>query len=162
MKDLVQITGFKELEAKIKRLPDKVKKREIVKILGQVANPTLKAMRTLAPVGSGVITIKDKQYQRKRRQIGKTIIQSHYKAGLGKKTLAKKVMRKTPNAVVVVGPRTRKGKDGYFLRQWVIPGTKFQKANPFVDKAYQQTRGMVTADAEKKITKYIQKQIDRL
>ena len=48
-KDLVEITGFPELQAKLKQLPDKVKKAEMLKILGQVANATVSAAKSQAP-----------------------------------------------------------------------------------------------------------------
>ena len=48
-KSIVEIKGFTELQQKIKSLPDKVKRRELLKIYGQVANPTLKAARSFAP-----------------------------------------------------------------------------------------------------------------
>ena len=134
-KPLVEITGFKELENQLKKLTnDKVKKREVLKILGQVANPTVKAVKALTPVRSGI----------------------------GKKSIGKKNMRKTRNAVLYVSPRSSKRADGWYLRQFVIRGTKHQKSNDFVDRAYSQTKGQVTKDAEVRVSKYIQKQIDRL
>jgi len=157
-KNLTEITGFNQLQLQLKRLPDKVKKRELVKILGQVANPTLKVMRQKTPVSTGM----NKGYARKKRQIGKTVIASTYTPGYGKKTIAKATMRRTGNAVVMVGPRSRKGKDGYYLRQWVIPGTKYFEGNNFVAASYKQTKGLVTADAEVRVAKYVQKQINRL
>ena len=151
-KQLVEITGFKEVEQLIKRLPDKVKKREINKILMQVAQPTLVAARRLAPVSKKVHIQK-----RKGQAFGKYIT-----PGTGKKSLAKKVMTRSKNALVTVSPRSRKSADGFYLRQFVIPGTKHIKGNNFIDKAEQQTKGLVTADAEKKVSKFIQKQINRL
>ena len=134
-KSLIEIEGFAELEKKIKALGnDKVKKREVLKILSQVANPTVKAVKALTPVRSGI----------------------------GKKSIGKKNMRKTVNAVLYVSPRSSKRADGWYLRQFVIRGTKYQKANPFIDKAYSQTSGRVTKDAEVKVAKYIQKQINKL
>ena len=52
--------------------------------------------------------------------------------------------------------------DGYYLRQFVIPGTKYQKSNAFIDRAYNQTKAGVSIAAEVKIAKYIQKQINKL
>ena len=50
-KSLVEITGFAELQTKLKKLSDDKSKRKAVnKILGQVANPTVKVARQLAPV----------------------------------------------------------------------------------------------------------------
>ena len=153
-KSVVEIDGFKELQSLIKELPDKVKKREMAKIMRQVADPTYKAMKQAAPVYSGK--------PHKKRQVGKTVIAGTYVPGYGKKTIFKKVLRKTENPVISVGPHTRKGKDGYYMRQWVIRGTRYHKGNDFVDAAFQQTQGRVTADAEARTARYIQKNIDKL
>ncbi len=151
-KSLVEIEGFAELEKQIKLLTnDKVKKREVLKILGQVANPTVKAVKALTPIGSELIKLRGKTYKRK-----------NYLAGIGRKSIGKKNMRKTKNAVLYVSPRSSKRADGWYLRQFVIRGTKYQKANEFIDKAYSQTKGQVTKDAEVKVAKYIQKQINKL
>lgn len=151
-KSLVEIEGFAELEKQIKSLAnDKVKKREVLKILGQVANPTVKAVKALTPIGDGLIKLRGNSYARK-----------NYLGGTGKRSIGKKNMRKTKNAVLYVSPRSTKRADGWYLRQFVIRGTKKQKANEFIDKAYSQTKGQVTKDAEVKVAKYIQKQINRL
>ena len=161
-KELVEIKGFPELKKLIQKLPDKVKRSEVQKILGQVANPTVKAAKEELGKGSGFININGKRYKRLRRQIGKTVIQDAYVPGYGQRTIAKATMRRAKNPMVVVSPRSRSGKDGYYLRQWIIPGTRFMKANPFIDRAYERTKGKVTPDAEKKVAAYIQKQINRL
>ena len=151
-KSLIEIEGFAELEKKLKALGnDKVKKREVLKILGQVANPTVKAVKALTPVGDVDIKLRGKTYRRK-----------NYISGTGLESIGKKNMRKTVNAVLYVSPRSSKRADGWYLRQFVIRGTKYQKANPFIDKAYSQTSGRVTKDAEVKVAKYIQKQINKL
>ena len=156
----VKIEGFDELAALFKKLPDKVKRNELNKIYGQVANPTVKAMRSFAPVFSGK--------KPARRQVGKTIIAKEYIPGYGRKTIRKKVLRKTPNSLISIGPhssRTAKNKfakEGYYLRQWVIPGTRYFKGNDFVQRAFDQTKGTVTKEAENKTAAYIQKQINRL
>lgn len=160
----VKIEGFTELRQKIKRLgDDKSKRKEVTKILGQLANPTLKAARNLAPVGDGKIRLGSKTYDRKKRQVGKKVMQNPYKAGIGKKSIAKKVMTRASVPMVTVSPRSRKSADGFYLRQFVITGTRFtKKKNFFLDKAYQQTKGNVTVQAERKMSRYFQKQIDRL
>ncbi len=151
-KTLFEIDGFDELNRKLKRLPDKVKRREVLKVLGQVANPTVKAARSHAPISkkphlqSGSRTRKIIQPGNLKKSIGKI---------RGKRGLAK------INAVLYVGPKARGKYDGWY-GAFVHGGTVKQSANPFMQKAYNQTRGMVTADAEKRVAKYIQKQINRL
>lgn len=152
-KPLIEISGFKELEKKIKSLAnDKVKNREVVKILNQVANPTVKAAKNLAPVSR-----KYHVQKRKGQRFGTVI-----SPGTGRRSIGKKTMRKAKNPMVIVSPRSTRRADGWYLRQFVIRGTKKIKSNPFIDKAYEQTKGGVTKDAEQKVSKYIQKQIDRL
>ncbi|TVZ55601.1 hypothetical protein OD91_0856 [Lutibacter sp. Hel_I_33_5] len=166
-KSLVEITGFNELEKKLKNLTnDKVKSREVRKILGQVANPTVKAAKQLTPSASD-IKVNGKSYSRKKRQVRKTVVEENYTAGMGKKSIGKKMLTKAKNPMLVVRARDisiggKKKYGGFYLRQFILRGTKNIKSNPFMDKAYNQTKGLVTAAAESKITKYIQKAIDRL
>lgn len=152
-KDFVEITGFKELESKLRSLgSDKIKNREVLKVLGQVANPTVKAVKSLTPVS------KKPHIQKRKGQRFGTVITP----GTGKRSIGKKTMRRARNPTLYVSPRSTKRADGWYLRQFVIRGTKYQKANTFIDKAYQQTQGRVTKEAEVKVAKYIQKTIDRL
>lgn len=152
-KSLVEIKGFDVLERKLKSLTnDKVKRREVIKLLGQVANPTVKVVKRLTPVSS------KPHIQKRKGQRYETIISP----GTGKRSIGKKVMRRAKNPTVYVSPKSTRRADGWYLRQFVIPGTKKIKSNPFVDKAYQQTKGRVTKDAELKMARYIQKQINRL
>lgn len=166
-KPLVEITGFDELEQKLKRLSDdKSKKKEVLKILGQVANSTVKAVREEVPVG-GEIKVRGKVYARKKRQVRNVVVESSYTAGMGKKSIGKKVMRKAKNPMLVVRARditigSKKKYGGFYLRQFVIRGTKFIKANPFMDRAYSRTKGLVTQDGVKKVENYMQKQINKL
>lgn len=152
-KQLYEIDGFPELLSKIKKLDDRVKRREVLKILGQVANPTVKAARNFAPVSkkphwqAGKRTKKLIQPQNLKKSIGKI---------RGKRGYAK------VNAVLYVGPRSKGRKYDGWYGAFVHGGTVKQSANPFMDKAYNQTKGLVTADAEKRVKKYIDKQIKRL
>jgi HK97 gp10 family phage protein len=152
-KSLVQIKGFQELQRKLKQLgDDKTKRREVTKILGQVANSTVKAAKSLAPVSK-----KPHIQKRKNQRFGSVI-----SPGTGKRSIGKKAMRRSTNPMVVVSPRSTKKADGWYLRQFVIKGTRDIKANPFLDRAYTQTKGGVTIESEKKLAKYIQKQINKL
>ena len=168
-KELIEIKGFAELEAKIKQLPDKVKKREMLKILGQVANPTLAASQNQVPLGTGVIKVDGKSYKRKNRQVGKKPkkYNNPYEPGTLKKSLGKITGKRglgRENAVIYVAPRAGKNKkfDGFYGKFVTFAGGKNTKKNDFMNRAYEQTKGGVTANAEVKVTKYIQKQIDRL
>lgn len=153
-KGLFEISGFEELQQQLKKLPDKVKKREVVKLLGQAANPTVKAAKRLAPQSKKEHTIS-----------GKTRAKKTFQSGNLKKSIGKKTMTRAKNPKIVIRANSRKAADGFYGRQFLLRGTKKGnrlQSNPFMDEAYQQTGGRVTADAEKKIEKYIQKQINRL
>ncbi len=150
----IEIEGFPELQAKIQKLPDKVKKREILKILGQVANTTVKVAKQKVKVSKKkhIISGKNREYKviepgNLKKSIGKI---------RGKKGLAKQ------NAVLYVGPRSKGRKNDGWYGVFLEYGTVKQKAQPFLRPAYQQTRGKVSADATKKVAKYIQKQIQKL
>ena len=152
-KSLVEISGFKELQQKIEQLPDKVKKREILKVLGQVANPTVKAARSQAPQSL-------KAHLQSGKRTRKLIQPGNLKKSIGKITGKRGLGRE--NAVLYVGPKSKGKKYDGWYGAMVEGGTKFQNANPYMQRAYSQTNAQVTADAEQKVAKYIQKQIDRL
>ena len=103
-KSLVEIKGFAELQRQLKKLPDKIKKRELNKILGQVAGSTLKVAKNLAPVSK-----KTHIFKRKGQTFG-----IYIKPGTGKKSIVKKAMNKTENAFVTISPRSRKSADGFY------------------------------------------------
>ena len=152
-KQLIEIKGFKELQSKIKRLPDKVKRREVLKILGQVANPTVKAARAQAPQSK-------KPHVQAGKRTYKVIEPGNLKKSIGK-IRGKRGSAKV-NAVLYVGPKSKGRKNDGFYGAFVHGGTKLQAPNKFMDRAYGQTKGLVTKDAEVKIEKYIQKQVKRL
>lgn len=155
-KALFEIEGFDKLNAKIKQLPDKVKKREMLKVLRQVAKPTVAAARSQAPVG----TRRHKRYSRRDGSVLGVYDPGNLKKSIG--NITGRRGRARTNAVLYVGPRSKGRKyDGYYGAM-VHGGTKFQKPNPYMDRAYNQTKGMVTKDAEEKVAAAIQKQIDKL
>ncbi len=163
----VDVKGFSEVTHLIKKLPDNVKNKEVLKILGQVANPTVKAAKNLAPQASGFVTVRSKSYKRKKRQVRRVVVEEEYTVGHGKKSIGKKAMLKARVPMLVVKPKdiTIGGKrkyGGFYVRQFVILGTKNIKANPFIDRAYAVTKGKITKDAEKRMARYLSKQIKRL
>lgn len=152
-KSLIEIEGFSKLKTILKSLgDDKSKRREVTKLLGQLANPTVKAAKRLAPVS------KKPHVQKRRNQSFGTWITP----GTGRKSIGKKTMRRAAVPMVTVSPRKNKRVDGWYLRQFVIPGTRYQRSQPFLDQAYSQTQGKITKDSEVRMAKYIQRQIDRL
>lgn len=153
-KSLVEIKGFPELQRKLKQLGnDKIKKREMLKVLRQVAKPTVKAARNQAPISS-------KPHVQAGKRTYKIIEPGNLKKSIGNIT-GKRGLGKQ-NAVLYVGPRSKGKKYDGWYGAFVHGGTKKITANPFMDRAFNQTKGQVTADAEKKVAVYIQKQINRL
>lgn len=153
-KSLVEIQGFAELQRQLKQLGnDKIKKREMLKVLGQVANPTVKAARGQAPISK-------RSHVQSGKRSRRVIQPGNLKKSIGKIT-GRRGLGKN-NAVIYVGPKSKGRKNDGWYGKFVQHGTVRQSANPFMKRAYQQTKGGVTADAEIKVMRYIQKQIDRL
>ena len=175
-KNIVKFEGFADLQAKIRKLGnDKDKKREVLSILRNVANSTVKAARVFAP--------KSKQPHIVSGSRARKVIQpGALKKSIGKITGRKGASKKNPT--IYVGPRA-KGKHDGFYGAWVHEGhniyrTGFKRKrsgnsrynargakrqttkNPFMDKAYNATKGGVTAEAEKRTVKFIQRRINRL
>ena len=178
---LFKVEGFKELQQKIKRLgDDRSKKKEVLKLLRQQAKATVKVARQEAPKGDG----KAGKYQRKFRYRTKQG-RIPYVPGQGAKSIRPQVMRRSRIPMLIVGPRSFGKFDGFYMRQFVIPGhniygTGFRRnrkgnraanargakgkvaANPFMQRAFQRTRGQVTRQTKASVERYLQRQIDRL
>ena len=157
-KDVVQITGFKELQAKIKKLSnDKDKRKEVLAILRNSAKSTITVARSLAPKDTGV----------------------------GAKSIRFEVMRRAKVPMGIVGPRSRGKYDGWYMRQFVIPGhniyrTGFKRnrrgnrkanargakskvaPNYFMNRAQDTTQKQVEGKAIPQMERFLQRRIDRL
>jgi len=154
---IFEAEGFDTLRQKIKKLPDKVKVREVRKILRRGARPVVKAARDEAPKRTGV----------------------------GRKSIKATTMTRARVPMIVVGPSSRGKYDGWYLRQFVIPGHNIYRggfkrnrkgnkaynatgaksrvpANPFMDRAKMMTEGKVTRKTLDGMETYLKKQIDRL
>ena len=168
-KSIVEIQGYDELVKKIKNLPVKAKRSEVLKILRRSARSTVKEAQNQAPVS-----------KRPHKIRGKEIRPGNLKKSIGVQTA-----RRSKNPMVVVRPRSTKAYDGFYGRAFVIFGhnvyrkgfkrnrrgnrlknakgaKRVVRANPFMNRAYQRTEGKVSNDALASTEKYIQKLIDRL
>lgn len=155
-KTIFEIEGFDTLQRKIEQLPDKVKRREMLRLMRAAAKPTVSAARQEAPVGNRV----HKRYSRRDGSLLATYQPGNLRKSIGNITGRKGLGRQ--NAVIYVGPRSKGRKyDGYYGAM-VHGGTKWQKPNPFMKRAYNKTEGRVTKELEERTVKYVQKQIDRL
>ena len=148
----VNVEGFEELKSKLKQLPDKVKGREIEKIMRRVARPSLLAARQQAPVKSGKlkkaigirrIRYRDAAYAGVKVAPSKKAFYAHfveYGHNIYRKGFKRK-HRKGANAGGATG-KTR--------------------ANPFMERARKTTVPGAIEDARIKLAKYVQTAIDRL
>lgn len=134
-KSITKIEGFKELNEKIKLLSDKVKRREMIKILRIAAKPIVKAARIQAPVRTSNL----------------------------KKSIGVRIDKKDKtNAILYVGPRTTGTKYNGYYGAMVHYGTVNQSPNPFMDRAYNQTKALISQEAENKTIELLQKKINQL
>lgn len=163
----VDVEGFPELRALIVQLGnDRDKKKETVAILRQVAKPALRAARTNAPQS-------DKPHIARGKRI---------QSGNLKKSIGIFQARKDPNPNVQVGPRAKGSNDGWY-GHFVEKGVNIYrkgfkrkrtkganagsavrrtKANPFMERAFTQTQGQMSANAERQMARFIQRRINRL
>jgi HK97 gp10 family phage protein len=162
----VDVIGFDKLTAQLKRLAnDKDKKREVLIILRQIAAPTLNAARSLAPVS-----------EKSHKARGRIIAPGNLKKSLGN------ITGKQENPTIYVGARAKGSNNGWyahFVHEGVNVYNKGFKrkrvrgansgaavrrttGNPFLTRAYQQTNGTATAEADKQMVNFIQRRIKKL
>lgn len=169
MTKLVEVKGFRELQKRLKDFPDKIKRREITKIMRRSARDTIQEARRQAPQSKAPHTIRGKVIQ----------------PGNLKKSIKFQVMRRAQNPGGIVGPRSLGKNDGFYGRQFVIPGHNIYRvgfkrnrrgnrkynrsgargrvpANPFMERAYNITKGRVSEKGRKGVEDYINKQLIRL
>lgn len=162
-----EIEGYSELLEKIRQLSnDKDKKKEVLVLLRQVSQSTIKVARGLVPVS-----------RKSHVARGKIIMPGNLKKSIGN------ITGRSDNPTIYVGPRAKgvfNGWYGYFVHDGVNiynkgyvrrrsrgannrAGVKKRTTgNPFMTKAYDITGGQVTADAERKMAEFIQRRIDKL
>jgi HK97 gp10 family phage protein len=176
---LVEITGFRELQEKLKRLAnDRQKRAEILKVLRKVAQGTVRVARQTAPVSKRPHIVSGK---RTKKTIQPGALRKSIGVITGRKGQAK------DNPTVYVGPRAKGNFDGFYghfveyghnvyasdfkrkrsssdkARAHNNAGAKSRTtANPFMKETYDTTKGQVTQETVKSVEKVIQKSIDRL
>lgn len=147
--DLFEIDGFGELNRKLKRLDDKVTRREVLKIQRQLAKPIIKAYAGALPKRSGTLAKSVKAVTVPARKVG-------------------------GNPSVVVRPGKKGKNDGYYkfmvIRKGAKPGSRERGSrkgmNTVTEEARDEAVSVAGTQARKeavdKTAKYVQKQIDRL
>lgn len=144
---LISIEGFEELNEKLKKLDDSVKRTEVLKIQRRLMKPVAEAYSRKLPVDSGNLS-----------------------RSVRIKTVSKRASEGNPGVQVL--PDKNSKADGWYRFMVVRKGFKGygrgsrKGANTVVtearNKAINETKGPVIAEAQKKTAEYIQKQINRL
>lgn len=146
---VTQVEGFAELNQNLKRLNDRVKRTEVLKLMRKLARPVVLQYRSQLPIKSGTL----------RRSTAVRTLPSRRTGG---------------NPVLSVAPGKSGRNDGFYKFMVVPKGTKLgsrrrgsrKGKNTVVPDARDRTLNAVesgvTRSAEKKTAEYVQKQIDRL
>jgi len=163
----VEVTGFNELVNELKTIAnDKGKRKEALIILRQIAKPTLQVAKREVPISKKVHVAR-----------GVKITPGNLKKSLGTITGKNK-----ENPTILVGPRVKgnnKGWYGHFVHDGVnvyrkgfkrkhkkgannSAAVRRTKANPYLTRAYNQTQGKVTAEAEANFVKFVQRRLNKL
>jgi hypothetical protein len=164
MSDFFEIDGFDKFNQKLKLLPDKIKRSEILKIQRRVSKPLISAYAQNLP--------KSKSGHSRITKGGGTTI---YKSG----NLSRSVRIKTVSAskaggnpMIAVLPDKKKGSDGYYRFMVVKKGFKGSGRgsrsgfNTVVgdarDKTAKNLNKKVLREAQIKTANYIQRQINKI
>ena len=155
-KSIVEIQGFNELQQLVKKLPDSVKRRELLKVLRRVAKPTLETVKTLAPgkIGTALNTFTGTKGSNKENAV--VYVGKKFKRRAAPGNLAKydpwywKIVEEGHDLV----------KGGRKRNNGRVVG--YVEGRQFMTRGYNITKGKVTAESEVAVTKYIQRQINRL
>lgn len=178
----ITVTGFDELKRKIELLAnDKDKKTEMLLILRQIAKPTLNAARVLAPVEknnkSHIARGKRIQPGNLKKSIGfitgkgfnPTIyvgprVKGNFQGWYGHMVESGHDVYNNPNGKIKQGKNKGKGKSVLARKSRKNPGSisKNVAGKFFLKEAEESTKGVVTADAEKRMALFIQRRIDKL
>lgn len=164
------VEGLDALSRKLKGAGDKVRRREVVRVLRAAAKDTIVEARRQAPESKQPHVLK-----------GGKVIQP----GNLKKSIKFQTLRRSINPGGIVGPRSLGRNDGFYGRQFVIPGHNIYRsgfrrnrrgnrsfnangakarvpANPFMLRAYNATRGRVSDKAKAGMDRVIQRILNKL
>lgn len=169
----VDVEGFDQLINRLKQIDgDKTKRREALIILRQIAKPTLAAAKREVPVSKKAHWVSGEKRTKKKISPG------NLKKSLGTITAAR-----SENPQVVVGARVKRSFDGWYAHFVHEPVNTYRvgykrihkrganehaaiakrwRSNPFLTRAYKQTEGKVTKEAEAKFGKFVQRRLNKL
>tara|TARA_R110000868_G_scaffold108761_4_gene296613 strand:- start:4113 stop:4610 length:498 start_codon:yes stop_codon:yes gene_type:complete len=150
------IEGMDELIRKIKALPDRTKRLEVLKILRRQMNPIKKAVRDNTPIAT-------RSSSRSVKSVGGQPKRYKYEPENLKKSIGIFTGKSRLMPAVYVGPAmgAKRKYDGYY-GFFVIYGTKFMKGDDFVRKAAAPLIQNVTKVMTTDLKKYIDKRIKQL
>jgi hypothetical protein len=169
VKNYAEIEGFEELNAKLKKLPDTLKRKEVLGLQKEIAKPIIAAYKNALPIGK-------RSHSRttgKGTDEVKTIDYSpgNLKDSVRAETVPASKVGGNPSIAI----RPAKGKaDGYYKFMVIPKGTKTgsirrgsrKGPNTVVDKArdkaLQSTGAIAQKDAIDRTALYIQKKINKL
>ena len=172
---LIEITGFPQLIRQIQSLEtDRQRLSETRKILRRVAMGTVRVARSEAPIA-------------KRAHVAR---RERIQPGNLRKSIGVIAGKSRENAVVYAGPRVKRGQKGWYghfvelghniyragFRRDRSGGTRLSRAqrrnaagvtgrtraNAYMARAYDSTKGQVTEETLRSVTAYIQRRIDAL
>ena len=153
---IFEIEGMQELTAKIKALPDRTKRLEVLKILRRQMNPIKKAVKDATPVAT-------RASSRSVKSVGGEKKTYKYEPENLKKSIGIFTGKSKYFPAVYVGPAmgVKKRYDGYY-GFFVIYGTKFIKGTDYVRKTAAPLLPNVTKVMTSDLKKYIDKRIQQL
>lgn len=156
-----EVEGFDRLNERLKELPDKIKRREVLKIFKRLAKPVIKVYAEELPVG-----------KRDKKRFGNTYIKGTLSKSIKAVTVPKS--KSGGNPAIAIRP-AKKGKyDPWYRFMVVKKGTNVGSGkkgsrkgkNTVVDDARDESFDKVGAQARQKAleqtSKYIDKQIKKL
>jgi hypothetical protein len=169
VKNFTEIEGFEELNAKLKKLPDSVKRKEVLGLQKEIAKPIIQAYKNALPVGKRYHSRTTGKGTDKPKRVDYT--PGNLKESVRAETVPASKVGGNPSIAI----RPAKGKnDGYYKFMVVPENTKTgsirrgsrKGPNTVVDKARDKalasTGAIAQKDALDRTALYIQKKINKL
>ena len=167
----IDVTGIEEFTRKVRRLDDKMTRREVLKVQRRSAKPIVARFSSILPRGSRV-------HSRKTKSKGnEEATKTTYQPGNLKKSVKAETVPASKvggNPSIVIRPSIKGNADGYYRFMVVEQGTKLVSTkrgsrigkNTVVSKARNKTaqsmNSLATRDYQNKMAKMLQRQIDKL
>lgn len=175
----ITVTGFPELKAKIQELAkDQDKKKEVLMILRQVARPSVMAAKSAAPASTKSHIARSKKINpgNLKKSIGLiTSKSSNPMILVGPRAkngndgwyghmvhAGHAIYRNNQNASKALKSGRKKSVLARITNKRKGNAVGYVAGIPFMDIAYEQTKSATTANAQKQMTRFIQRRINKL